>query len=388
MRSLPDLDLSLRDASDFIFDSALGRRALDDPTPRPLANFMREIIHTIYRLTLSCHLSEFTDHGLGHLCSLIDRLSKWSRIGAENSSHYVVRDLTPTEAGTLLMATLLHDIGMLSQRPEDLPPEHAGTRSLEDVPAWVRNTHVIRMERLTRRLFRATRFESLLDEPLLLRAFAIARAHCEWPKDWAPFSFPENDAGLAAMLAVADLLDENATRCDSQTLLRHRFGSALNCAHWIHHSLTTNRVLVIGGRVNVKLARPPQTDARIEPVMTALRNHYRLALLYVSELSQVGAALLSVDFDPSTGLPTDEANEIRDWNQMPEFRFQSALVYQLLESFMPQALLDPRRVPPADIQRLMTFGLQPVDLTDFYRIRGALAPRTAIERSFHALLGT
>jgi len=288
----------------------------------------------------------------------------------------------------LLIATLLHDIGMLSQRPEDLKPEDASTRSLQDVPAWVRDTHVIRMERLTRRLFRGTPFEPLLDEPLLLRAFAIARAHRAWPKDWAPFSFPESDGGLAAMLAVADLLDENATRCDSETLLRHRFGTALNCAHWIRHSLTVNRVSVAGGRVNVKLARPPKTDAPIEPVMTALRNHYRLALLYVSELSQVGAALLSVDFDPSTGLPIDEANEIRVWNQMPEFRFQSALVYQLLESFMPQALLDAQRVSAGDIQRLTTFGLQPVDLTDFYRIRGVLAPRTAVERSFHALLGT
>jgi hypothetical protein len=56
------------------------------------------------------------------------------------------------------MGILLHDIGMLSQRPEDLAPEDAGTRSLEDVPAWVRNTHITRLERLTERLFGATPF--------------------------------------------------------------------------------------------------------------------------------------------------------------------------------------------------------------------------------------
>jgi hypothetical protein len=387
MRPLPDPDLSLRDASDFIFDSALGRRALDDPTPRSLANFLREIIHTIYRLTLSCHLPEFTDHGLGHLCSLVDRVSSWSKIGATNPARYVVQDLSPSEAAILLLGILLHDIGMLSQRPEDLSPEEAGTRSLQDVPAWVRSTHISRMERLTRRLFLGTPFEPLLEEPLIRRAFAIARAHGTWPSDWARFAFPEKDAGLAAMLAVADLLDENATRCDSETLLRHRYGSALNCAHWIRHGLTTNRVLIVGGRVNVSLARPPNTDARIEPVLTALRNHYRLVLLYVSELSQVDAGLLSVEFDPRAGLPTKEVIELRGWHELPEFRFQSALVYHLLESFMPEALLDANRLPLPDIQRLTTFGLQPVDLTEFYRIRGAFAPRTAAERSFHALLG-
>lgn len=388
MRSLPDPDLSLRDASDFIFDSALGRRALDDPTPRPLANFLREIIHTIYRLTISCHLPEFTDHGLGHLCSLVDRLSNWSKIGSHNPPRLVVGDLAPSQATILLISTLLHDIGMLSQRPEDLPPEDAGSRSVQDVPGWVRSTHIKRMERLTRRLFRGSPFELLLDESLIQRAFAVAKAHGLWPNEWRQFAFPDKDAGLAAMLAVADLLDEDAMRCDSETLLRHRYGTALNCAHWIRHGLTTNRVLIVHGRVNVSLARPPHTDARIAPVLTALRNHYRLVLLYVPELSQIDASLLSVDFDPPTGLPNDEASELRGWREMPEFRFQSALVYNLLETFMPEALLDAKRLSTPDIQRLGAFGLLPVDLTEFYRIRGVLAPRAAIERSFHALLGT
>src|SRR5207248_10095690 len=128
MRSLPDPDLSLRDASDFIFDSPLARRALEDPEPRNLAVFLREVIQAIYKLTVSCHLPEFTDHGLGHLYSLVDRLSRWTIIGTEANPKAVVEhaDFRPKEAAILLLATLLHDIGMLSQRPEDLPAEHGG----------------------------------------------------------------------------------------------------------------------------------------------------------------------------------------------------------------------------------------------------------------------
>ena len=389
MRSLPDPDLSLRDASDFIFDSPLARRALEDPEPRNLAVFLREVIQAIYKLTVSCHLPEFTDHGLGHLCSLVDRLSRWTIIGTEANPKAVVEhaDFRPKEAAILLLATLLHDIGMLSQRPEDLPAEHGGhhARSLQDVPGWVRATHIARLERITRRLF-ATEFEAVLTNSLLGRAFAVARAHGSWPWDWSPFAFVENDAGLAAMLAVADLLDEDSMRCDSSTLLRHRYGTALNCAHWIRHSLTVGRVLVCEGQVDVEFGRPPRTDAQIEPVFAALRNHYRIVLLYLRELGQVNAGLLGINFDPPTGLPNTEVRDLEGWWEMPEFRFQSALVYHLLESFMAEALLDNRRLPSAAIHRLTTLGLTPVDLTEFYRFRGALAPRTPLEQTFHALI--
>ncbi len=388
MRLLPDPDLALRDASDFIFDSALGRRALQEPEPRCLAVFLREVIQTIYRLTVSCHLPEFTDHGLGHLCSLVDRLSRWTTIPSPNGSSLIVDQLSSTEATVLLFATLLHDIGMLSQRPEDLPPESAGTRSVQDVPNWVRSTHIARMERLTVRLLHGTQFDVLTQHTVVQRAFTVARAHGRWPWEWSSLQFPERDAGLAAMVAVADLLDEDSMRCDSATLLRHRYGDALNCAHWMRHGLTANRVLVIDGRINVRLARPPRTDARAESILTALRNHYRLVMLYLAALGQVNASLLSVDFDPPIGLPNSEAAELDGWSDMPEFRFQSALVYHLLESFMPEALLDARRISEENIQRLVTLGLQRIDLTEFYQIRGTSAPRTSLEQSFHALLGS
>jgi hypothetical protein len=178
---------------------------------------------------------------------------------------------------------------MLSQRPEDLPDIAAvqNTRSLQDIPGWVRSTHIERLPRLMQRLFKDTDVEGALDDILVQRALNIAQAHGTWPWDWQKFSFVDKDSGLAAMLAVADLLDEDALRCDSSTLLRHRYGTPLNCAHWIRHGLTVGRVLVREGNVAVRFGRPPRTDAQMEPVFAALRNHYRLVKLYVKDLGHV-----------------------------------------------------------------------------------------------------
>jgi hypothetical protein len=390
VRPLPDSDLSLRDASDFIFDSTLGRRALIDPHPRELGVFLREIIQSVYRLTVSCQLPEFTDHGLGHLCSLIDRLSRWT-VPAPSANPIAVVDsagFAPIDAAILLLATLFHDIGMLSQRPEDLPADKVGDagRPLRDIPGWVRATHIDRMEALIRRLFKHTEFLELLNEPAVDRAFRVAEAHGTWPWDWSRLAFTDRDEGLAAMLAVADLLDEDALRCDSSTLLRHRYGTPLNCGHWIRHGLTIGRVLVLQGTIDIQLGKPPGTDVQMEPVFVALRNHYNLVRSYDSCLSQVGAGIVGLNFNPTSGVPATEVPALDKWSEIREFHFQSALVYHLLESFMPQALLDERRCDGAVIQRLRKLGLVQVDLTDFYRIRGELAPRTSLEQSFHALL--
>jgi hypothetical protein len=64
VRALPDPDIPFRDANDFIFDSALCRRALHRHDPPAFPVFLRELIAGIHRLTASCHLPEFTDHGL------------------------------------------------------------------------------------------------------------------------------------------------------------------------------------------------------------------------------------------------------------------------------------------------------------------------------------
>jgi len=279
---------------------------------------------------------------------------------------------------------------MLSQRPEDLPEITAvqNTRSLQDIPGWVRSTHIGRLPRLMQRLFKDTDLEGALDDILVQRALNVAQAHGTWPWDWQKFSFVDEDSGLAAMLAVADLLDEDALRCDSSTLLRHRYGTPLNCAHWIRHGLTLGRVLVREGNVAVRFGRPPRTDAQMEPVFAALRNHYRLVKLYVKDLGHVNAALLNVECDPPSGLPQTEVPDLERWWELPEFRVQSALVYRLLESFMPEALLDEKRLSAEVLPQLHDIGITAINLTDFYRIRGELAPRTEIEQTFDSLINT
>ena len=67
-RPLPDPDVSLRDARDFIVSTALARKALRCRWNLfPVA--LHDLVEVIHRLVQSCHLPEFTDHGLPHLCS-------------------------------------------------------------------------------------------------------------------------------------------------------------------------------------------------------------------------------------------------------------------------------------------------------------------------------
>jgi hypothetical protein len=389
MRSLPDRDITLRDASDFVFESRLVRRALLDPTPPSLAVFLRELLTVIHRLTVSCHLPEFTDHGLNHLCSLIDRLSQWSSPSQRNSDT-VVDCLSNSESAVLLLAILFHDIGMLSQRPEDLPRSQPqwNTKGVRDIPNWVRATHILRMEPLVRRLFDTSPFVALLDEDVPRRAFAVARAHGKWPWDWSGFNFTERDAGLAALLAVADLLDEDSNRCDTATLLRHRSGSHLNCAHWLRHGLTHGRVLIEKGELKVELRRPPDSDSQLASVYRALRNHFRLAFLYAQELGQVNAGILNLIVSPATGCPTLEEPILTDWSKLPGFASQSALEFHLLNSFLPEALIDVKRIDKSTVVRLISLGFENVDLENYHRIRGILEIHSYEEQAFHALLGT
>jgi hypothetical protein len=52
---------------------------------------------------------------------------------------------------------------------------------------------------------------------------------------------------------------------------------------------------------------------------------------------------------------------------------------------MPQALLDSRRLANDVVARLNAINLQPIDMTDYYKVRGLRPPRTLLEQSFHAL---
>jgi hypothetical protein len=299
----------------------------------------------------------------------------------------VLDALLPEDCAVLLLATLFHDIGMLSQRAEDMPGDATDLsfRAVTDTPTWVRRTHVDRIERLVCRLFSGTDFYGDLQERTLNRAFRVARAHAKWPWEWTLFSFSPKDAALASMLAVADLLDEDAARCDTSTLIKHRRGSVLNCAHWIRHALTTSRLLVSKGKFVARLARPPGTGKSLEPVFDGIRNHYRLALLYNSELKHLGAEI-QIEFGPASGIPKSEASGLRNWQAIPGFRTETALAIHLFSSLSNEALADSAHIAPTVMGKLHSVGITPVDLSLLRRVLGEIEIRSEEERVFHALL--
>src|SRR5271157_3731699 len=147
MATLPDPNITLREARDFVFSSALGRRALTKTKwPRwPLV--LHDLLEVVHHLVQSCHMPEFTDHGLPHLCSLVDRLSLWE--GPDGKR--VESGLNFEECGTLLLATLIHDLGMLSQNQADMPDDAPAAAALDqavEIGDWVRRTHVHRLRKL------------------------------------------------------------------------------------------------------------------------------------------------------------------------------------------------------------------------------------------------
>jgi hypothetical protein len=384
IRNVPDPEIGLRDARDFILGSELGRRALMSREPG-LAVFFLDVIEAIYRLVQSCHLPEFTDHGLPHLCSLVDRISRW-----ENSDQKLLAsEFSPDEAAIVLTATLIHDIGMLSQNPIDLPNSASNLKSkahAADVANWVRETHVDRLENLTCRVTCYRGHLQILESDVFRWSVQIARAHQAWPWAWDKGLASSNRyRGLAAVLAVADLLDEDAARCDTSTLLKHRDGNELNKAHWFRHSLTNNRVLVEQGRVKISMVRPPGTSHLMEPVFAALRNHFRAINLYREDLRQLGAQIVNIDVDPATGIPSRESHGLSDWKEIDGFGTERALCFQLLRTFLPLVLKDTRRCEEVTLLGIRHAGLEDVDLTVLESCEGTLEPRTSIEQSFEAL---
>ena len=103
MSSLPDPNVTLREARDFVFSSRLGRLALDVNTWPRWPNVLHDVIEIVHQLVQSCHMPEFTDHGLLHLCSLVDRLSWWECPGGS----WMIEQLSSEHAGILLLATLI-----------------------------------------------------------------------------------------------------------------------------------------------------------------------------------------------------------------------------------------------------------------------------------------
>lgn len=388
--TLPDPEMNLRDSRDFILNSALGRRAQQSTTPL-VSLTVATLLQSVYRLVQSCHMPEFTDHGLPHLCSLVDRISRWT-LGPPSTGEPLVGGLSPDESARLLLATLLHDIGMLSQSPKDLPPDAPRWKSKAanpDIADWVRKTHVDRMRGLATRLLRGTEAEGVLGGTLFEEAVAVAESHQVWPWDWpaGPLANGRN-RGLAAVLSVADLLDEDAARCDTVTLIDHREGSDLNRAHWLRHALTAGRIEVVNGQVSVEMRAPPDSlGGPLKGVYSALRNHFRLVSLYEGELGIVSAAIRNIGLTPSTGFPSEVAGDFPAWRAIPGFANESALALQLMNTFMPIALVDEDRLDPRALQAVRDAALESIDLTLLRRCRGTEEPRSAVEQIFAALVG-
>jgi len=98
-------------------------------------------------------------------------------------------DFDSDHAAILLVATLVHDIGMLSQRPEDMPKpdDQLGGFSQKDVPSWVRQTHIPRLRNLLERILEETEFRDHINHTIISRAIKVAQAHGKWP--WSGTNF-------------------------------------------------------------------------------------------------------------------------------------------------------------------------------------------------------
>ncbi|MDD3898716.1 MAG: hypothetical protein PHE82_07195 [Syntrophomonadaceae bacterium] len=273
MRMIPDFQIELTQATDYILDSKLARHALKEPPFLGFGNIIRDTMEDIDRLADNCHLPEFTDHALPHLCSMIKRISDWGWEGNEENKWG--EKLGANEAAYLLLAILIHDIGMLSQDPAhlEIPAMINLPKGLADVSNWVRTTHVRRMKKLYEQLLKDRGYEDFSNSSDFDFIIALGCAHENWPwqerykqvetyaQKLVSVIKPSRAKGLAAVLAVADLLDEDANRCDTATLIKHRQGTTLNKAHWIRHALT-EYVEIKQRKLFVKFVKPPRDWGR------------------------------------------------------------------------------------------------------------------------------
>ena len=323
---------------------------------------------------------------------MVDRISLWTFKSASDDITSLCDNFDDEgqQAAILLIAVLIHDIGMLSQRPEDLPKDNIkwpGKGNM-DIPTWVRKTHVLRIRHLIKRLIINSIEEDYTDiysSPLLNRAICVAEAHEKWPWENGFVNLIGQDIGLAAVLAVSDLLDEDASRCDSVTMIEHRQGTMLNYGHWIRHSLTTNRILITEGTVNITFVRPPDTDYQMAPVYAALRNHYRLIKLYIEPLSIIGAGFLDVSFLENS-IPEIICPELENWYKIPGLTTQRALVYHLLNTFFPEAVIDKRKVSSTFLTKIHDIDLEEINLKLIYNIQGDFEIRSIYEQACYAII--
>lgn len=146
MKQIPNFDTELDQSVSFVFGSPITKKALIRPPFDEFANILVEIIQSIDRLADNCHMAEFTNHAMPHICSIIKRASEWAE------SDGWIKKISSQEAAYLLLALLVHDIGMLSQDAKYIPIQERSKyiKGSADIANWVRRTHVIRIEGLVK----------------------------------------------------------------------------------------------------------------------------------------------------------------------------------------------------------------------------------------------
>jgi len=389
-----DFKTDLRVASDFILSTGLCRKALEASLPGGSANIIRDIIQTIDLLVQSCHLPEFTDHGISHLVSLVDRADQWT-VGDDK---LLAELLNPDEAAMLVLAILTHDLGMLSQDPLDMETVQS-TKGMSNVAGWVRKTHCKRLRRLLKRILDDAGYTEFAQSNFFNLLCHVAMAHEEWSWQKEPKHYPnirklavdvsadgykisaDRACGIAAVVAVCDILDEDSLRCDTETLLLHRQGNVLNKAHWIRHQLTKERIYIKKNKFTVtftwlqyrvdqrglQIENDPsgcQSGSRRKIALDALKNQFSSALLYNDDLSALKADL----GDPSYN-EEDKMVSI-PWN-LPALRdFWGCAPERILQSVFSFA-----REPDDEILKKWgkntgNASFRTLDLTNYYRLIG------------------
>lgn len=300
-------------------------------------------------------------------CSIVHRASIWGEADGW------IDKLSTAEAGYLLLALIIHDLGMLSQDARDLPDAEriSSRKGMSDLAWWVRSTHVSRLPKLVKQLLREyCERDPELDSHLNV-IIQIAASHSAWP--WQEKFSPDAEKtealglniarlrGLNAVVAVSDLLDEDSSRCDTATLIRHKHGSNLNIAHWIRHSLTKEVMDVKNQTVQVAFRKLPDVPKDFGVVYRVLQNHYRLILLYREDLASIGASIHRVEFCRSKVFDAI-AQDMQIWAELPDFKY--SLIPRLLSTFENEAT---GNVPLESVagKRLQEIGIEEVDLSSY-----------------------
>lgn len=369
MKEIPDFDIELSQATDYILGCPLAKRAFCRPPFYNFTNIVTDIIYWIDQLADNCHMPEFTNHALPHICSIVKRASEWGE------SDGWLKETSPQEAGYLLIALLIHDIGMLSQDSRDLPEDEKlqHMKGLSDISGWVRRTHVIRIETLVKNFLA----DYTKQDPSFIHhldvIIGMAQSHSKWP--WEPDFVtkkeqitsldldPKRIGAFNAVIAVCDLLDEDSKRCDTITLIKHRYGTITNRAHWIRHALTKRVEGVKNHIIIVQFRKLPSDSPHLDALYRTLRNHYRLVKLYQENLAVIDTKLLHINFEPGDGIPEEDeiSKELRCYYDIPELRHD--VIPHLLATFMKEAR-NQADGDPGMRKRLDKIGLETMDLSD------------------------